>query len=45
MTISPILKDIIDAFKNWLRDQQPELIPIPVKRDQKSNQSIPLSRL
>jgi acyl-CoA thioesterase I len=33
MTFIPILKEIIDAFKNWLRDQQPELIPIPVKPD------------
>lgn len=33
MTFIPIIKEIIDAFKNWLRDQQPELIPIPVKPD------------
>ncbi len=34
-----MIKDIIEAFKNWLRDQQPVLIPIPVRKspDQKKN--------
>lgn len=27
-----MIKDIIEAFKNWLRDQQPVLIPVPVKK-------------
>lgn len=44
MTITAILKDIIDAFKNWLRDQQPELIPIPVKREQKQENPNPMNR-
>lgn len=44
MIITAILKDIIDAFKNWLRDQQPELIPIPVKRDQKQDTPNPMNR-
>lgn len=44
MIITAIIKDIIDAFKNWLRDQQPELIPIPVNHDQKQGKLSPLSR-
>jgi len=44
MTLTTILKDIIDAFKNWLRDQQPELIPIPVNREQKQEQPNPMNR-
>jgi acyl-CoA thioesterase I len=30
-----ILKDIIEAFKNWLAEHQPQLIPIPVRRGTK----------
>jgi acyl-CoA thioesterase-1 len=44
MTVSFILKDIIDAFKNWLREQQPELIPIPVKPENKSQKSFPFTK-
>jgi acyl-CoA thioesterase-1 len=40
----PILKDIIEAFKNWLREQQPELVPIPVKSEKKQNKPNPLNR-
>lgn len=36
MKLTLILKDIIEAFKNWLRDQQPVLVPVPVKRDSTS---------
>jgi len=44
MRIVPIIKEIIEAFKNWLRDQQPELIPIPVKREHSQDNTNPLSR-
>lgn len=44
MRIVPIIKEIIEAFKNWLSDQQPELIPIPVKRDQNQDRTNPMSR-
>lgn len=37
-----MLKDIIDAFKNWLREQYPVLIPVPVRnQDKKSGVSHP----
>lgn len=44
MRIVPIIKEIIEAFKNWLSDQQPELIPIPVNRDQNQDKTNPMSR-
>lgn len=44
MSISAIIKEIIDAFKNWLRDQQPELIPVPVKREESQKNPRPGTR-
>ena len=37
-----MLKDIVDAFKNWLKEQYPILIPVPVQdQDRKSGVSYP----
>jgi hypothetical protein len=33
-----MIREIIDAFKNWLRDEQPRLIPIPVRKNEEKAQ-------
>lgn len=39
-----MIREIIEAFKNWLRDEQPRLMPIPVpvrKNDEKDQRDYP----
>lgn len=33
-----MIREIIEAFKNWLRDEQPRLIPIPVRNNEGKDQ-------
>jgi hypothetical protein len=33
-----MIREIIEAFKNWLRDEQPRLIPIPVRKSEEKDQ-------
>lgn len=33
-----MIREIIEAFKNWLRDEQPRLIPIPVRKNEEKDQ-------